>query len=89
MLNALTSLASSQDTLQDRLSNAATTLIALQARDFPEPVRREFDQIFVQLTSSPDGSLSSTIQGFSDDDAKELIERIVYFCYETWKHLAD
>jgi predicted nucleotidyltransferase component of viral defense system len=94
MLNALSSLACSKDSLQNRLENAAITLMALQARDFPEPVRREFDQIFVQLTDTkdkeaPEGALHQAINSFDDNEASELIERIVYFCYETWKRLAE
>lgn len=91
MTNALDTLATSTESLQKRLEYAAKQLDALDYKEFPEPVQREFQQIFVLLTNtktrSTRGTLADTTAEMSDDDAKELIERIVHFCVQTWELL--
>lgn len=90
MTLALESLGTGTESLQIRLKNAALQLMPLDHKEFPEPVQREFQQIFSLLTSksnSERGSLADTLAEMSDEDAKELIIRIIQFCIKTWELL--
>lgn len=91
MTKALESLATSTESLQTRLKYAADQLAPLDYKEFPEPVQREYQQIFALLTNtkskSARGALAETLLEMSDEDAKELIERIVQFCVKTWELL--
>jgi hypothetical protein len=83
---AVTSMATSTDSLQNRLANAYITgfhTIGLNVNaDLPPNLRPLYHQIERNLTKVPvqgdEGRVVATTRVMRDEEAKELIEQIVY-----------
>ncbi len=84
--NAVALMAKSTASLQERLESAYNTFFTISGpsaatRHLPEDLQPEYDAIERELTKvsaqGNEGTLIATLRVMSDDEAKQLIERIV------------
>lgn len=84
---AIQSMASSAQSIQDRLYRASTIFLPVKAGDFEEPkARLAFEQIHEKLTSVKDdpqaeGLMRVTTRQMSDVDASALAKEICEFYF--------
>lgn len=90
---ALVALSGSSNSMQKRIELCVFQLLPLRAEDFPEEMQSEFEYIvnFLSASGSPSsgGSLREVTKALTDEDAKEVIERIVDLCVSTWELLGN
>ena len=85
---AVSILASGTTSLRRRLYDAyISSLHVLKSSDFPDDLKQEFNELNEALTWVPieregEGTLSSTTNVMSDDEAKQLANNIVNLLYE-------
>ncbi|ALB43192.1 hypothetical protein AA650_24525 [Anabaena sp. WA102] len=76
LYSAVRTLASSNESIQDRLYFASSDLMTLhQPDDFPEELREEFNEIHQKLTH--EGSFEATTTKMSEEEARKIAEKIV------------
>lgn len=79
---AVEGMARSQESLQDRLMGAYLCFHPLREKDFPKgELRESFHDIMHALTWRPaqgdEGTVKATTQQMTDQEASELIEKLV------------
>jgi hypothetical protein len=94
LTDAVYSLATGADRVQERLSHAAAdVLIRLRPDDFPEgELRRKFIGIWDDLTfdqpTANEGNIAATLNRTDDEDARAIARRILSL-YSAISRLAD
>jgi len=92
---AVDTLASGTASLRQRLYDAhISSLHVLEASDFPDALKQEFEAIEEALTWIPvdredEGTVAFTTNAMSDDEAKRLATRMVSLFYEMVNRYPD
>ena len=88
LTDAVAALASGAGRIQERLHDAALSLIRLRPDDFPDgDLRRTFVGVLDDLTysegegSEGEGRLSATLRNTDDEDARAIAKRILRLHY--------
>lgn len=84
---AVASMATSTATLQNRLADAYISgFHTLKPADFPADLQSSYEEIRNDLTKVPargdEGTVVATTRAMSDEDATNLIDRIVDLSYD-------
>jgi hypothetical protein len=77
---AVSCLAESSDSIQNRLINCCLHLSRLDVEDMPEKLKTDFGEIkkeFTKVESAQEGSITASIRVMSDEKAVELARKIV------------
>jgi hypothetical protein len=83
---AVDCLAAGFGTIQERLTNAGTSaLTRLEAEDFSEDTRTDFEEIFSTLTSiehfGDEGQIAASAGALTDERARDTASKIVWLMY--------
>lgn len=76
---AVSTLATSTKSLQDRLAQATTEdhVILLDGADFPEHLRKTFEKLMNALTNKGQGKINDVVARMSDEEAERNIHLIL------------
>jgi hypothetical protein len=83
---AVHSLATGDDSIQQRLAAGALVLIRLEPGDLPQKLRQEFDAVRHELTKEnaegDEGTIAATIRKLTPEEASKIAERILHIYTE-------